>query len=146
MEALSENRVHGLKFCKEDVIDQLSLPFKLRNPQVIEVEMCETIPEDRHCMDASPIKIENGIYRLKVYIKTLREKEGKFCWCMGYSRLSVKDMHYCLEPPTYFTVETVAFHEFLHISGDVCWFGYPDGIIRPNLIGLNAILDLLKST
>lgn len=145
LEALSEDRVHNLIFTKDEVNEQLSLPFELNEAKTIEVELCETIPKSCHCMEALPNnKIEEGIYRLKVYIKTLWEEDGEFYWHLGHSRLSVKDNHFYVEPAKYFTVETAVFHEFLHISGDACWFGRADGIIRPNLIGLNAILDLLE--
>ena len=144
LEALGKDRVHSLQFPKEAVIGELFLPFSLMEPKMIEIQFQETGPDDGHCMDISPRSIQDGIYRLLVYLETFKKQGGDFIWSRGYKRLTSKAGHYFIESLTPFTVKTAAFHEFLHASCESEWFGRKDGIIRPNLIGLNAILGLLE--
>lgn len=147
LSAVEQDRVFGFVYDKQQFLEELRLPFELKEPEKIEVELLNKETANR-CMETyyqGPISSLS--FGIRVYLEKFKEENGEFVWDsdLGYDRFCISNG--CVtrtEHVKRFTVRTAVFHEFLRTCGEIPEFGRKDGVIRPNIIGLNAILGLLE--
>ena len=147
LQAVKQDHVFGFDYEAQQFLDELKVPYDLKEPEKIEVELLNTelaFP----CMETHYYGTLSSLsFKIRVYLARFKEEDKEFVWdsYFGYYRFSTDNG--CITRALKgkkFTVKTVAFHEFLHACGEIPEFGHKKNDIRNNVIGLNAILGLLE--
>lgn len=99
-----------------DAIKEASLPFKLYQPEMIEIYVIEGEKSKKN--EARPME-------------TFTDERNKRAEIYVYlDRITID----------YTDIEKITYHELLHACGESQW----DGIVRYNLIGVNCVEELLQ--
>lgn len=112
-------------------IEEAGPPFDLFHPLGISVciwaERQSRGNEGLAAMELERLDEEGRYTRLYVFLGTLSQVDHDFHW-RGFSM----------------PIEDILIHELLHACGDASWRGRVDGIIRHNIIGIEAVKRLLR--
>jgi len=112
-------------------IEEARPPFDLFHPLRISVciwaqrQSCGN--EGLAAMELEIVDKEGRYARLHVFLRTLDKVDRDFHW-----------RGFCMP------IEDILIHELLHACGDAPWRGRVDGIIRHNIIGIEAVKRLLR--
>lgn len=112
-------------------IEEITPPFDLYEPETIEVYILEG-EESQQNRGLAPMEIASlneGFTRWKLYV---------YLDVMGYANNNLQWRG--------LSIEEVTYHELLHASGDIPSRGKPDGILRPNLIGIMCVKECLHES
>lgn len=106
--------------------------FDLYEPKQIDLCIFKTITHPKNpstAMSIQKLDEEGKMLRLNVFLKTFEERGKTFHW-----------IGYCM------SIDKCTFHELLHACGDASWRYRHDGLIRHNIIGIEAIQQLLNES
>ena len=104
-------------------------PFELFEPQIMSICVwCTRVSTGNQGLAAMEVEVleESRHARVHVYLRQFDKVGGRFHW-----------KGFCMP------LEDILIHELLHACGDVPWRGRPDGVVRHNIIGVEAIKPLL---
>jgi hypothetical protein len=147
IDAVEHDQVFGFSYSKKQFLDELKLPFELKDPREIEMELLDSEYVDP-CMETHYWGNYSSLsFKIRVYLVRIKEEDSEFVWDspLVYYRFNINNGFFKrADEGKKFAVRTVAFHEFLHTCGEIPLYGRPKNDIRTNFIGLNAILGLLE--
>lgn len=107
-------------------------PFCLFEPQKISICVWSTRVssgnQGRAAAELQWVDSQGSHSRLHVYLGVLNRRGDGFHW-----------RGFCMP------LEDILVHELLHACGDVPWRGRIDGVIRHNIIGIEAVRSLLQT-
>ncbi len=107
-------------------------PFCLFEPQKISICVWSTrVSSGNQGLAAAELQwvdSQGSHSRLHVYLGVLDRRGDRFHW-RGFCK----------------PLEDILVHELLHACGDVPWRGCTDGVIRHNIIGIEAVRSLMQA-
>ena len=114
-------------------VEEITPPFDLYEPETIEVYILEGDKsqgnEGLAPMEIGPLDEGLTRWKLYVYLDVMDYANNNLRWT-GFRE----------------SIEEITYHELLHASGDSCWRGKHDGILRHNLIGITCVKECLHES